>query len=139
VGPGQTGRYGMVLPNFARQALAGEQITVFGDGSQTRCFCHVKDSVRALVTIMRDERCYGDVFNIGSTEEVSIGELAERVKVAANSDSEIVKIPYEQAYAEGFEDMMRRVPNISKVGNQIGWKPEHLLDRIVSDVVDSLR
>lgn len=139
VGPGQTGRYGMVLPNFARQALAGEQITVFGDGSQTRCFCHVKDSVRALVGIMRDGRGYGDVFNIGSTEEVSIGELAERVKAAANSNSEIVTIPYDQAYAEGFEDMMRRVPNIAKIGSHMGWQPEHSLDRIVTDVVDSLR
>ncbi len=135
VGPRQTGRYGMVVPTFARQALAGEVMTVFGDGNQRRCFCHVKDVVHALADVMEREDLFGEVFNVGSTEEVTIMELAERVRNASRSDSEIVTVPYEEAYAEGFEDMLRRVPDISKLEQAIGWKPTHDLDAILADVI----
>ncbi len=114
VGPRQTGRYGMVVPNFVRQALAGQPITVFGDGSQRRCFCHVKDVVSALIGLMADERAHGEVFNVGSTEEVTMLELAGRVRDAAGSDSEIVTVPYEEAYGDGFEDMQRRIPDTTQ-------------------------
>jgi UDP-glucose 4-epimerase len=110
VGPRQSGRYGMVIPNFVRQALAGEPITVHGDGSQRRRFCHVKGVVRAIADLMDNEAAVGEVFNIGSTEEVSMLELVERVKRACGSDSEIQLVPYEEAYESGFEDMRRRVP-----------------------------
>jgi UDP-glucose 4-epimerase len=135
VGPRQTGRYGMVVPTFARQALAGEAITVFGDGEQRRCFCHVKDVVRALADLMEREDQFGEVFNVGSTEEVTIMELAERVRSTCSSASEIVRISYDEAYEEGFEDMLRRVPDISKIGRAIGWQPTRDLDGILNDVV----
>jgi UDP-glucose 4-epimerase len=135
VGPRQTGRYGMVVPTFARQALAGEAITVFGDGTQRRCFCHVRDVVRALAELMEREDLFGEVFNVGSTEEVTIMELAERVRRIGGSDSEIVTIPYEEAYEEGFEDMLRRVPDTSKLERAIGWQPTHDLDEILADVI----
>jgi len=138
VGPRQSARYGMVLPSFARQALAGEPITVYGDGTQSRCFCHVKDTVRALVGVMQNSRAYGEVFNIGSTREVSIGGLAEMVRDAAGSKSEIVRVPYAEAYAEGFEDMMRRVPSIEKIRGHLGWEPKIALEEIVRDVVASV-
>ena len=139
VGPRQTGRYGMVLPRFAQQAVRGEPITVFGSGEQTRCFCHVDDTVRALVLLMRNEASYGQVFNVGGGREVAIKSLAELVKKTANSSSEIVLIPYEEAYAAGFEDMLRRVPDTTKVHRHIGWKPQHNLERIVADVVAEAR
>jgi UDP-glucose 4-epimerase len=135
VGPRQTGRYGMVVPNFVRQALAGDPITVFGSGEQRRCFCHVKDVVRALVELCQREDLYGEVLNIGSTEEISILELAEKVKVITGSESEIVLVPYEEAYGEGFEDMYRRVPDISKIERKLGWRPTASLDEILRDVV----
>lgn len=135
VGPRQTGRYGMVVPSFVRQALAGEPITVFGDGNQQRCFCHVKDVVRALADLMQGGEHYGEVFNIGSTEEVTIMELAQRVKSACGSVSEIVTIPYAEAYEEGFEDMLRRVPNTSKLERAIGWRRTRDLDEILADVM----
>jgi UDP-glucose 4-epimerase len=138
VGPRQSARYGMVLPSFARQALAGEPITVYGDGTQSRCFCHVTDTVRALVAVMQDSRAYGEVFNIGSTREVSISTLAEMVRDAAGSKSEIVRVPYAEAYAEGFEDMMRRVPSIEKIRGHLGWEPKIALEEIVRDVVASV-
>jgi UDP-glucose 4-epimerase len=139
VGPRQTGRYGMVIPSFVRQALAGQPMTVYGDGEQKRCFCHVKDVVRALVDLMdRPEAC-GEVFNVGSTEEVSIVELAERVRDIADSDSDIIFVPYEEAYEEGFEDMRRRVPDTSKIHRLLGWEPSKNLDEILSDVVDAHR
>src|SRR5215210_1412401 len=116
VGPRQTGRYGMVVPTFVRQALAGQNITVHGDGSQTRCFCHVTDVVGALADLMELEAgAHGNVFNIGSGEEVTIGRLAERVREITDSDSEIVNIPYHEAYEAGFEDMFRRIPDCSRI------------------------
>ena len=139
VGPGQTGRYGMVLPNFVQQALAGKPLTVFGDGTQTRCFTHVSDVVRAMVTLLRDERAYGGVFNLGNAHEISIRALAEKVRSMVGSSSEIVTIPYAQAYEEGFEDMPRRVPDTTRVRGLIGWEPELDLDRIIQDVIDDFR
>ncbi|HEY6779345.1 MAG TPA: GDP-mannose 4,6-dehydratase [Thermoleophilaceae bacterium] len=139
VGPRQTGRYGMVVPSLVRQALADQPLTVYGDGTQRRCFCHVADVVRALSGLMERTDVYGEVFNVGSTEEVSIGELAERVRGACGSDSEIVRVPYEQAYEEGFEDMRRRVPDIDKVKALLGWGPTRTLDRILADVIEHER
>jgi UDP-glucose 4-epimerase len=136
VGPRQTGRYGMVVPNLVRQALAGEPLTVFGSGRQRRCFCHVRDVVSAMTQLCEREDLFGEVLNIGSTEEVSILELAQRVKAATESESEIEFIPYEDAYGEGFEDMQRRVPDISKIGQALGWRPTASLDEILRDVVD---
>ena len=122
VGPRQTGRYGMVVPTFVRQALAGEPITVFGSGDQRRCFCHVEDVTRAMRGLMERADLRGEVFNIGSTEEVSMIELAERVRRAAGSKSEIVRVPYDEAYGEGFEDMARRVPDTAKISTALGWR-----------------
>jgi UDP-glucose 4-epimerase len=139
VGPRQTGRYGMVIPKFARQAVAGQPITVHGDGTQRRCFCYVDDVVRALVDLMNRESAYGEVFNIGGTDEVSIDELARRVRTAAESDSEIVHVPYEEAYEEGFEDMHRRVPDTSKVHDLTGWEATTGLDEILSNVIEAQR
>ena len=135
VGPRQTGQYGMVIPTFVKQALAGRPITVYGDGTQTRCFGYVGDVVGALVRLMEKEEAVGQVFNIGSHEEVSIRELAERVKALTNSASEIVHIPYDEAYEEGFEDMPRRVPDITKVGALVGFRPEMSLDGILQSVI----
>jgi nucleoside-diphosphate-sugar epimerase len=136
VGPRQTGRYGMVIPNLVRQAMAGQPITVYGDGTQRRCFCHVKDVVSALVQLMGHDDPYGEVFNIGSTEEVSIIELAHRVQEAAKSDAEIVLVPYEEAYEEGFEDMRRRLPDTRKLRGLIGWEPSRDLSRTLADVIE---
>lgn len=135
VGPRQTGRYGMVVPRLVRQALAEEPMTVFGSGGQRRCFCHVRDVVRALAQIPRREELYGEVVNIGSTEEVSIRELAERIRAATDSKSEIVTVDYSEAYGEGFEDMARRVPDIAKAERLLGWHPEASLDDILHDVI----
>lgn len=136
VGPRQTGRYGMVIPNFVRQALMGEEITVFGDGSQSRCFTHVSDAAGALIGLAEHPRAVGEVYNVGSDQEVSIKELAERVKRLTGSSSRIVFVPYDEAYEEGFEDMMRRVPDISKVQNLIGYAPRVSLDEILTSVID---
>jgi UDP-glucose 4-epimerase len=135
VGPRQTGRYGMVIPTFVRQALAGQPITVYGDGTQRRCFCHVKDVVCALADLMDRDDARGEVFNVGSTEEISIVELARRVREAAGSESEIIFIPYDEAYEEGFEDMHRRVPDTGKVHRLLGWQPMRGLSQILADVV----
>jgi UDP-glucose 4-epimerase len=135
VGPRQTGRYGMVVPTFVRQALSGSNITVYGTGDQSRCFCHVSDVVGAIHKLCLTDAAVGQVFNVGSTEEISIRKLAERVKEISGSSSAIETIPYEKAYEEGFEDMPRRVPNISKVGAQIGFRPTKLLDDILRDVM----
>jgi UDP-glucose 4-epimerase len=134
VGPRQTGRYGMVVPRFVKQALAGKGLTVYGEGTQRRCFCHVSDVVSALASLMQREAVYGQVINVGSQEEVSILELAERVITRVGSGSEVSLIPYEEAYEDGFEDMHRRVPDISKVEALIGWRPERSLDEIIVDV-----
>jgi UDP-glucose 4-epimerase len=136
VGPRQTGRYGMVVPKFVSQALSGRALTVFGDGTQTRCFCHVGDVVRALVDLMQlGDNAYGQVFNIGSQEEISMLALAERVRALTRSDSEIQVVPYDQAYEEGFEDMPRRYPDIDKIEAAIGWAPTRTLDEILADVI----
>jgi len=139
VGPRQTGQYGMVLPTFVRQALAGQPITVFGDGEQSRCFCHVRDVVSALYRIACKEDAVGQVFNIGSDEEITMLELARRVKELAGSSSEIQLIPYQEAYGSGFEDMPRRVPDISRVHDLIGYKPTYSLDQIIASVIEHER
>ena len=139
VGPRQTGRYGMVLPNFARQALLGEPITVYGDGTQSRCFGHVKDAVEALLRLATAPAARGRVFNIGNDEEVSMLELARRVRDAAGSRSEIVLIPYEQAYTAGFEDMPRRVPDLTRLEATCGFRPRTPLATIIEDVLADLR
>jgi len=136
VGPRQTGQYGMVIPTFVKQALAGRPITVYGTGEQTRCFGYVGDIVGALVKLMDKEEAVGQVFNIGSNEEVTILEVAERVKELTRSDSEIVFVPYDEAYEEGFEDMPRRVPDISKVNALVGFRPEMTLDGILQKVIE---
>ena len=135
VGPRQTGRYGMVIPTFVRQALAGRPITVYGDGKQTRCFGYVGDVVGALVKLMDHPDSVGQVFNIGSNEEISIFELAKKVKELTGSKSEIVFMPYDEAYEEGFEDMPRRVPDTSKVNQLVGFQPEMKLEGILQSVI----
>lgn len=139
VGPGQTGRYGMVIPRFVAAALAGEPLKVFGTGEQTRCFCHVADVVRALMLLMDDPGSFGGIYNIGSTEKVTIRQLAEFVIRELNSSSKIDVIPYDQAYANGFEDMLHRAPDCSKLHALTGWKAEIPLKQIIADVAESLR
>jgi UDP-glucose 4-epimerase len=135
VGPRQTGSYGMVVPRLVSQALAGEPLTVYGDGRQTRCFCHVADVVGALFALATDERAYGNVFNVGATSEISIHDLAQLIIEVTDSKSEISLIPYDEAYGEGFEDMYRRVPDTTKVRELIDWRPSRTLQDIVQDVV----
>jgi UDP-glucose 4-epimerase len=139
VGQRQTGRYGMVLPRFVQSALRDEPITIHGDGKQTRCFCHVSDVVRALTELPRQERAVGEVYNIGSTEEVSILELARRVKQLTESRSELRLVSYDQAYAKGFEDMRRRVPSVEKIYQLMGWRPTKNLNEILRLTVDHER
>jgi UDP-glucose 4-epimerase len=139
VGPRQTGQYGMVVPRFVKQAIAGRPLTVFGDGSQTRCFCHVQDVVGALMRLVDTPQSVGEVFNIGSTEEVSILQLAETVKRLASSSSEIVFVPYDEAYEEGFEDMPRRVPDTTKVDALVGFTPTYTLENIIKSVIEFQR
>jgi UDP-glucose 4-epimerase len=139
VGPRQTGRYGMVIPNFVRQALAGEPITVFGDGTQTRSFTYVGDVVGALVKLMHEPKAIGQVINIGNAEEISIGGLADKVKTLAGSQSPIQLVAYADAYEAGFEDMPRRVPDIAKIGRLIGYRPEVGLDEILKRVIAHFR
>jgi UDP-glucose 4-epimerase len=139
VGPRQTGQYGMVVPSLVRQALAGEPITVFGDGTQSRSFTYVGDVVRAMVALINEPRAIGQVFNIGNGAEISIGDLAARIKKMTGSQSPIVKIPYDQAYEAGFEDMPRRVPDISRLRALIGYEPEVELDEILTRVIASFR
>lgn len=136
VGPGQTGRYGMVVPRFVQQALRDEAITVFGDGEQSRCFCHVADTVEALVQLLdRSDTTAGEIYNIGNTQEVTINQLANCVVEATGSHSSVRHIPYSEAYAPGFEDMRRRVPDIGKIRVAIGWQPRLGLATILEDVV----
>ncbi len=136
VGPRQSGQYGMVIPRFVSQALADEPITVYGDGSTSRCFTHVHDVVRALVGLIESPRAVGGVFNIGNDEEITILELAERVRAMVGSSSEITFVPYAVAYEENFEDMQRRVPSVKKINQTIGWSPEISLDRILESVIE---
>jgi nucleoside-diphosphate-sugar epimerase len=136
VGPRQTGRYGMVLPNFVRAALAAQPLTVFGDGTQSRCFCHVNDTVGALAQLIEHPQAVGQIFNVGSGEEVTIGDLATLVKTMTGSASPIQHIPYEEAYEEGFEDMHRRVPDISRIRNLLNFQPTHDIRQIVQSVIN---
>lgn len=135
VGPRQTAHYGMVLPTFIQQALEGRPITVYGDGSQSRCFGHVGNVIEALVKLMEHPGAVGEVFNIGSSEEVTIGKLAEMVKTLTGSSSEIVRVPYAKAYEEGFEDMPRRVPDTSKLRALVGFGPRMALQDIIKSVI----
>lgn len=135
VGPRQTGQYGMVIPRFVAQALEGDPITVYGDGNQRRCFGHVHDAVEGIVGLMDCGSSAGQVFNVGSEEEVSIHELALRIRDMADSSSEVVFVPYEQAYEEGFEDMPRRIPDLTKVRGAIGYTPKRNLEQIIQDVI----
>ena len=139
VGPRQTGQYGMVIPTFVCQALAGQPITVFGDGTQTRSFTYVGDVVCALAALVQEPAAVGQVFNIGNTEEISIRELAERIKTLTASTSPIVTVPYDEAYEAGFEDMPRRVPDISRIGALIGYRPKVQLDEILTRVIEHFR
>jgi UDP-glucose 4-epimerase len=136
VGPRQSGRYGMVIPRFVRQALADEPITVHGDGRQSRCFCDVSDVVAALIGLAEHPTAPGRVYNIGGVDEIGIHKLAERIKTATGSRSEISLVPYSEAYPPGFEDMQRRVPDITRVGELIGWRPTIGLEDILRRVID---
>ncbi len=138
VGPRQSSRYGMVIPNFVRQALAGEEIRVFGDGEQTRCFTHVYDAVEAVQRLLATDGLAGEVFNIGSTHEISINDLAKRVREQTGSSSDIVHIPYEEVYGPGFEDMRRRTPNLTKLRDTIGFTPSRSTDEILDDVITQM-
>jgi len=139
VGPRQTGRYGMVIPNFVRQALAGEPITVFGDGTQSRAFTHVCDVVDGLLKLIAEPNAIGQVVNIGTTQEITITTLAERIRELSGSKSIIRYVPYDEAYESGFEDMPRRVPDLGRIVSLIGFKPKHSLDDILVQVIDYFR
>ena len=139
VGPRQTGQYGMVIPNFVRQALAGQPITVFGDGTQSRSFTYVGDVVRAMVALINEPRAVGQVFNIGNGHEITIGDLAAKIKAMTGSRSEIVTIPYDQAYEAGFEDMPRRVPDNSRIRALVGYEPTVQLDETLQRVIEHFR
>ena len=139
VGPRQTGEWGMVVPTFVNQALAGEPITVYGTGEQQRSFCHVDDSVRAVLGLLDAPEALGQVYNIGNEHEITIRALAERVRERVGSSSEIVVVPYEEAYGEGFEDMERRQPDTAKIRGLLGWEPEKAMDEIIDDVVEFYR
>jgi UDP-glucose 4-epimerase len=135
VGPRQTGQYGMVVPRFVQAALKNEDITIYDDGSQSRVFCHVEDAVRAVLTLVDTEATIGDYFNVGGTGETTIKQLAEKIINLTESKSEIKYVPYADAYPEGFEDMQRRVPDISKIRNAIGWAPVHNLESIIKSSI----
>jgi UDP-glucose 4-epimerase len=139
VGPRQTGSYGMVLPRLVEQALTGRPLTVYGDGRQTRCFCNVKDTVRAMITLVADPKAVGEIYNVGSQEEITIGELAERIVARTQSQSRIIKVPYDEAYEKGFEDMYRRVPSLEKIKSAIGWEPTIPLDQTLDEVIAYFR
>ncbi len=139
VGPRQTGAYGMVIPTFVKQALLGQAITVYGDGKQSRCFAYVKDVVKGIIELSHHPEAVGKIFNIGSTGEISIEELAKLVKKLTKSDSEIVYVPYDDAYEEGFEDMKKRVPDISRIQRIIGYSPSINIERIVKSVIEYYR
>ncbi len=136
IGPRQTGQYGMVVPTFVRQALSGQPITVFGDGTQRRCFCDVRDVVDALLGLADHPDAPGRIYNIGGTEEISMGDLAEKVQTMTESDSTIELVPYSEAYAPGFEDMERRVPSTERINALLGWNPTRSLDEILRDVIE---
>jgi UDP-glucose 4-epimerase len=135
VGPRQSGTYGMVIPRFVERALAGGPLEIYGDGTQTRCFCHVQDTVRALVGLMDEQTTSGEIYNVGSQERIRIIDLAERVREATGSTSELEFLPYDRVYGHGIEDMFHRIPSIEKVEAAIGWTPERTLDEILGDVI----
>ncbi len=139
VGPRQTGRYGMVLPRFVQSALKNEPITIYGDGTQSRVFCHVQDAVKAILTLAATDSAIGEVYNIGGVGETTIKQLAEKVIEQTKSNSTLTYTPYDQAYTAGYEDMQRRVPDINKIKNAIGWSPENTLDSIIGDVAAEMR
>lgn len=136
VGPRQVGHYGMVVPRFVSSALSNDPLQVYGSGEQVRCFCHVSDAVKALIQVIDSDKAVGEVFNIGNNQQISIFELAKKVIQITGSKSEITKIPYSEAYPEGFEDMQRRVPDISKIKIILGWSPEIGLDQIIRDIAN---
>ena len=138
VGPRQSGAYGMVVPALIRQALAGQDLTVYGDGDQRRCFCHVRDTVRGLLGLLDNPAAIGDVFNIGTAEEVSINRLAELIIELTGTSSKIVHVPYEEAYEKGFEDMQRRVPDTGKIEALTGWRATVLLSDTIREIVASI-
>ena len=139
VGPRQVGHYGMVVPRFVSSALAGSALTVYGSGSQSRCFCHVADAVRAILLVIDSDAAIGQVYNVGNDREITIRGLAETVISVTGSSSVIEAVPYEKAYGAGFEDMERRVPDINKIGRDLGWKPEIALETIISDIAAHMK
>jgi nucleoside-diphosphate-sugar epimerase len=139
VGPRQSGQYGMVVARFAQAAVAGLPLEIHGDGTQTRTFCHVHDTIRALKGLMESEGATGEIFNVGSRNHISVGDLATRILELAGSSSELVYVPYDQVYGLGIDDMLHRVPAIEKIRDAIGWEPEHDLDRILTDVIEHAR
>ena len=139
VGPRQSGQYGMVIPRFVTAALSGRALEIHGDGTQTRCFCHVQDTIQALAGLMDAREISGEIFNVGSTERVTINELAQRVLAMTKSSSSIVPVPYDEVYGQGIEDMLHRQPSIDKVNGAIGWEPSRSLEEILADVVQFSR
>ena len=139
VGPRQSGQYGMVVPNFVANALAGRPLEIHGDGTQTRCFCHVEDTIRGLMGLMDERETAGEIFNVGSTERITIRELAEKIIELTGSTSELVGVPYDQVYGQGIEDMLHRAPSIEKIRAAIGWEPTRDLEQILQDVLEYVR
>ncbi|HNX00093.1 MAG TPA: GDP-mannose 4,6-dehydratase [Candidatus Cloacimonadota bacterium] len=136
VGPRQTGQYGMVVPKFVKSALLGQPIVIYGDGKQSRCFADVADVVDAFLKLMKDPKCEGEIFNVGNNEEISIADLAEKIKKMTSSKSKIEFMSYEDAFEEGFEDMMRRMPDLTKIEKFIGYKPKYNLDTIIKRIIE---
>jgi UDP-glucose 4-epimerase len=139
VGPRQSGQYGNVIPRFVAAALAGRPLEVHGDGTQTRCFCHVSDTVGALAGLMAEPATAGRIYNVGSTDRITIGDLARRVLGLTGSSSELVFVPYDEVYGQGIDEMFHRAPAIDRIGEAIGWRPTHSLDRIIADVIEHTR
>jgi len=139
IGPRQTGTYGMVVPTFVRQAMRNDPITVYGDGSQSRCFCDVRDAVEAILALCQDPSSIGRLFNIGTQEEITIRDLAVKIRSMTSSSSRIVTVPYSEAYEEGFEDMQRRVPDTTRIWNAVGWKPKRTLEESLKEIIDHER
>ena len=138
VGPRQSGQYGMVIPRFVSAALAGRPLEIHGDGTQTRCFCHVRDTIRALAALM-ESGASGEIYNVGSTERVTILDLADRVRELTRSSSEVVHVPYDRVYGQGIEDMLHRQPSVAKIESAVGWRPTRDLEEILRDVVEHVR